>query len=439
MVTSPIETKTQESEAVVLTISICSTHESRKTVRLVSRIAAVALGLVILAWGAAPAEAQRTVFNPNLTLSYLYNSNITYVGDLQESDSSVRFWVNLPVERELKTGNLDFTYTGYVERFDAFEGFDDVGHRMRFSVTTKPGRRSGFAFRVGYLRTQDQGGALIDPDQEDADPTFVLRLRRQALGATMSYEYQFSRRWYGKASLGAQAWQYDDANDDIDVDLPTTFEDRTEGRLYFQIERQVSEKTRMGARFGFRRFDLDLTGLTDAISASFIVNRAFKDRVTMSLELGGYQDSREIEGTGETTEKSGFRGSFRLDKNFRKRHLGLFAAHRLTAGGTRLGTSVNSDFRIFLNDISSRRWGWGVFIRYGRRDPDSPLQQVIDTVEGGLRVQTGVSRTLGLGFLGTYADQLQETSDRSSDFYRLAAFISWYPKGWKNLAVGSGF
>ena len=139
----------------------------------------------------------------------------------------------------LKTGSLEFQYTGYTERFDAFEGFNDIGHRARFAINTKPSRRSGFSFRLGYLRTQDQGGPLIDEDQEDADPTFTRRLQRQALGAVVSFEQQFSRRWYGKVSLGAQGWTYDNVTESEGVEPPPAFEDRTEGSLFFQIDRQV--------------------------------------------------------------------------------------------------------------------------------------------------------------------------------------------------------
>ena len=149
----------------------------------------VVVGLAVLA---GPLSAQRTTFNPRLALSYIYRSNIDFVGVPERDDSSLRLTMVLPVVRSTKTGSARVQYRGYIERFDEFSDLDDVGHRLTFGVDSKPGQRSAVALAGGYLRTQDQS----DPTSLDSTDLFLTeRLLRTRAFLDLGYRRSFSRRW----------------------------------------------------------------------------------------------------------------------------------------------------------------------------------------------------------------------------------------------------
>ena len=400
-------------------------------------VSMVSMSIVLSLASSDPLRAQRNTFDPSLGLRYVFRSNVDYAPIDEESDSSLRLVVNLPLIRDLKKGSLRFSYTGYTEYFDQREDLDNIGHRLNFGVSTQPSRRSSLNFSIGYSRTQDQGGPNYGIVEETEDPTFNRVAQRDRLAARLSYTYQLSQRWYGGVSLGASGWAFDDVEDSP---TPEVSRDRWEAMLAARIGRNVSPSMRVGLVASFSQFDLDLGGITDSVAAALEVQKEIADDVNWTLRVGGFRNETEdaVEGIQDSS-RTGWLAAFNLNKSLRRVALSFLASHGPAAGGYRLGTSVTSTVYVSIVDTHFRRWTWAVFARAGQRDPDIELEPTLKAYEAGFGIQMAVARFLGLSTGGSWVTQDDEIKDGSYSFYRLTAGLTWHPLGRKKISSWTSF
>ena len=386
-----------------------------------------AIGLAVLA---IPASAQRTDFDPRLALSYIYRNNVNFVGEEQRADSSLRFTVVLPVVRTTKKGSASLQYAGYIERFDEFSTFDDVGHRLVVGVDTKPSNRSSFSLKGGYTRTQDQN----DPGSLDSTDFFLTqRVRRDRLFLDLSFGSRFSQRWGWRISGGASDWKFTRVVGEDSNETPLGLEDRSEIRTGFSINRVMSRKSTLGFSLRARRWDLDLSGEQKSFWASLVYGREVADKTDMTLAIGGFRTEQVVLGTPEEEQpwRNGVQGTFQLERSFRRTILNVAAGHSPDAGGSRIGTSVTSYLQVSLADSFYRSWSWVVYGRVARRDPNSDLQKVLDSSSLGGGLQFRLMRFLGLNLGGSYVQQTQQLTSGNLTYYRVTATLAGYPLGWK--------
>jgi len=393
------------------------------------RVGLIGILLLVLV---APLAAQRTTFTPALGLRYAYSNNVEYVVEPEEPDSSLRVYLALPVSRTWQKSNLNFKYLIHAEKFSTFDEFDHVGHRMSLGVASRPTVRSSVGFGLTYQRTQDQGGALTDEADENVDPTFTQRIWQDRYSASLNYSNHLSQRWVATVAASAGKSDFERVTEMEGGDPLTGARNRSEFRTSLTVTRELSALMATGIKFAFQRFDLDTGGVTDTYSVSAVVDRQEAERLTWGLGIGGYRSERSSE-IDEGRVSNGVQGSFRLKRQFKYSDLVFFAGHGVNAGGARLGTSVNSNLRLSLLDSFHRRWGWSLFARWGRRDPQS-LGAVIDTYNAGAGLRAAITRKLAGSLTASYGAQSSDDPDAVfSPYYRAAASLVWTPLGTAGL------
>lgn len=395
------------------------------------RICLIGILLLVLV---APLEAQRTTFTPALGLRYAYTGNVEYVVEPEQSDGSVRVFLALPVSRTWQKSNLNFKYLIHAEKFNTFDDFDHVGHRMTLGVATRPSMRSNFGFGVTYQRTQDQGGPLTDEADEDVDPTFTQRIWQDRYSASLNYSHNLTQLWVATFSASAGRSDFERVTELDDGDPLAGARNRTEFRTSFSATRDLSELMATGIKVAFQRFDLDTGGITDTWSVSAVLDRREAARLTWNMGLGGYWSERET-AIEDQSSSSGVTGTFRLKRQLKYSDFVVFAGHGVNSGGARFGTSVNSNLRLSLLDTFHRRWGWSLFARWGRRDPQS-LGAVIDTYNAGAGLRAAITRKLAGSLTASYGGQSSDAPDvEFSPYYRAAVSLVWTPLGTKDLSA----
>ena len=389
-----------------------------------------AMTLVFGVIAGAPAEAQRTKFDPRLALSYFYRSRVNYFGEQARDDSSLRMTLALPVIREYQKGSLRFIYQGHLEKFEEFDQLDDLGHRLGLDLNWRPSQRSSLNLGGQYWIRRDQ----LDPTSTDTVDLLAFRqLQREQGAIDLGYSWQIGKRWSANVGARAGAYKFNEVVDQPPEVEPDT-EDRSEILGAIGASRRFSDKSGLGFSFGARRFDLDQSGRQDVVSASLVYSREVLDKSSLSLQIGGFsmQTGQFIDDEQQT--RSGVQGSLSINRQFRRLVGILSASHAPNVGGARIGSAVVSHVRIGLADSHFRNWGWALGTTMGYRDPNDPEVVVVQTLTTTAAINVKAHRFLGLNFHLTWADQIKGEDEAGTDFLRVGASLSWQPFGWTKIA-----
>ena len=403
--------------------------------RLLDRLHLVAVALAI--FSALPLAAQRTTFDPSISLGYFYTSNVNIVGEDGPEDSGYRFGVTFPVRHTTKRSSLAFTYSPYFDRFNDFGELDNTGHRASLIFGREVSRRSSLDLSASYLRVQDQG----DPQSEDdGDLLLNRRTQRESTRFDLGFDRQLRNRWRWGFSVGASEWRYDEIEDFEPPEPVAPLEDRKEARGSITVGRNLSERSSFGVRYGYRFFDLEVSGERQVHSASLVWQREVADRLSLSASLGGFWSSGDEFDRGEagSDTQSGIQGSLNLSRTYRRVILGISASHQPSAGGSRPGTATNSRVQLSLSGATEGPWNWGLYARWARRDPIAGAEPTVEGWSLGPRVSVrfGLAQIVGIGFTATYNTQSGGPQTDEADYFRVAANLSIFPLARTRLGGG---
>ena len=387
---------------------------------------------------AIPAAAQKTTFNPAFNLDLFASNNVDYVGDSGRSDRGLHLGLSLPVERSLKRGSIAFNYNPAITLYGEFTELDNISHLVSLEASTQPSRNSSLSFRAGYSKTQEQG----DPRSLDPADLFLdRRTDRERASVDLFYQAQPAERWSWDFSLGASGWLFQEIEDFEEEQPGIPLEDRVEFRGTVGVARTLSPSDSIGLSYGFRFFDLDLSGEETSQSVSLVYQRDIEDRISLGLSLGAFYN------TGDATtgapgsrggEQSGVQGGLSLTRTFRQSSLSFVAGHAPSAGGARIGTSLNGYVGLSYVSANTRYWNWGLLSRVARRDPSNPEQPTIDSFTASIQIGRNLGRQLGIRLGGDYVYQSSSAEVAAdSSYLRGSLGLVWFPLG-RSGVMGGG-
>lgn len=382
---------------------------------------------LLLSLTAMPAAAQRTIFNPSFTLGQVYTDDVGLGGATQQSDSYTRLSVILPVEREWPTGSLSFRYQPTFERFSKLSALDNTGHRGSLAINTSPSRLLSFGLRAAYSRDEQQSQLdSVDP----ADLFLLQRFLQERASGDLRLERRVGPRWQWNFAVGAANWRFTPL-EDVPPETSVVVENRKTltGEVGFQHD--LSRRTSVGFRYGFRRFELELSGEQSSHLASFVVGRSLGERTRWELAVGGFRSNGQALAVGGGPDtRTGAQGTFSFSHDLPEVRFGISASHGPSAGGARAGTSVNSVVALNLSDAGVRKVHWDLFTRFARRDPSDPAQSVDESISVGGALAFEVQRLVDLSLSVRYIDQTSGRTDAAgSSYYRAGLSLVLHPLG----------
>jgi len=380
---------------------------------------------------ASPVAAQRTIFNPALSLYIFYSDDVEF-GPEQVSDTYYRLEVELPVRREFARGAFEFSFAPFLVRYDQSEVFDHDGHRTRATLEFEPSELSALELSGRLQRTQDRGSAR---DLEDPEAFLTSRLSRDLEAASFEYRRRTTGPWsWDVAGLFAST-SFEAVGEAADGDP-----EAPEGREDLSVEvggyRALSERTNVGLRYGRRRYDLEVSGAETLDLVSLFLERQLNRRWELELLAGGYNRSgRPAEDVDLTT--SGPQGTVTLIRTYRRAALTAMAGNLLTSGGELPSTAELRTVEVLLRDAGLRPGGWHLAARYIHRVPSASNLPTTDLTTLSGAVEWAFHRLIGLRFDGFYADQRGEAQFEGS-YYRVGAAIVFHPLGRTRLGGAGG-
>ena len=382
------------------------------------RRTAFALGVLVVGLAPDPCDAQAVLFQPQILVGVGYTDNARILGEEKADTTIYRLGLVLPVTRALRRGSLHFSYSPLFERFQNVEELDNVGHRAAFRLDTSPTEVSSFGLQLAYTRLEDER----DPREEDPALVFLTEpIEREVASVGVSFSRRMSPRWAWATSLGFSDWSFQRVEDTTAV---SSLEDRQETRGSFSLRRRLDEHVSLGGDYDVRHFELTESGAATAHSVGLVLGREVTDRLSVALTLGAYFTEREV---GDST--SGVQGRFSLRRAYRRVTLDLDIAHRPSVGGTHPGTAVTTVAQAGLTGSLSRPWSWGLFGRYGHRNPDLEGQPSLDTAAFGGSIERRFIDVLALRLGASYAEQFADADadvDEAS-VYRADLSLVIYP------------
>lgn len=392
----------------------------------------IGLSSLVAGIGVTPLAAQRTVFNPEVSLEQGYTDNVGYNGTDGTSDSVTRLGLLLPVVRTWPTGNFDFSYAPSAERFADTDSLDNEAHRLRFSLRNQPTRRSNLNFDTSFESSQVQGRVA---SLDGADLVTTARTERDLLRAAFGYGTRISTRWAWNGNLDYADSSYD-LIDDFAPGL-VDVEDRREYGAGLQISRELSTTTSVGVGYRWQRFDLDLSGEETVHSLSATLQRTLSRVMELRAALGGFTSSGDaLAAPGEDDSRSGVQASLGLDRTFRTLRLGLDLSHAPSSGGSLGGTSTDTAFGAALSPTNTGNWSWSTAARLALRDPAIDGEEDVRSVAFEGSVERYFARMLGMRLRAGQVDQSSDDPARDARYYSATLGLVWYPLG--RTAIGGG-
>ncbi len=380
---------------------------------------------------ASSAAAQRTTFNPIVSLEVVYVDNVLYVGEDGADDTALRLSVQLPVVRELEKGSVSFIYTPVLDKYQDFSELDYVGHRLSVAVDTEPTRRSQFAFDVGWTQTQVQGDPEINAPGEGGD-LFISRRTEREVGTVGLF---YRNRVTGRFFWGLNSRYTDSSYSEIDGLATGGAEpigDRSALRNSIDLLAGISRSTRMGVRLGVSNFSLDDGIDEESRDVQLVVEHTLGENSELSFGLGAFE--AEVDGTDET--RDGVQATLAWTRALRRFDVAIAGSHAPAAGGTLDGTSTDSALVFSIAAGLTRRASWGADLAVARRDPADPTLEPIDVVAVGLNIDWNLFRDWSMRLSPLYTRQLGGEAAESL-VLRGGLGLVWAPLG-KTRVGGAG-
>lgn len=401
----------------------------KKPWRLSNQLLHQVLSVCLIGSTAIPATAQKTTFQPSFSLDLFATNNVDYVGDEDRSDRGAGLGLRLPVERTLERGSIAFLYHPVIVAHDEFTELDNIRHLASLAVSTRPSRSSSLSIRAGYLRSQRQG----DPRSVDPADLFLdRRTDRQRASVDLSYQGRLGRHWDWSLAVGGADWKYEEISG-FEEDSPSVpVEDRSEFRSAVNVARILSHASSIGVSYGYRMFDLELSGEETSQSISLVYTREIENRLSLRASMGGFFNSEEA-GSGSAGSlgdgQSGVQVAVSIIRTFRQSSLTFLVGHVPTAGGARIGTSINGYIGVSYTSSGLRDWTWGLYSRLARRDPSDPQLEIIDSFSAGIQVGRHLGRQLAIRLGGNYVYQSGDEVAANDSYLRGQLGLVWFPLG----------
>jgi hypothetical protein len=378
---------------------------------------------------AREAAAQRVEFNPEVQLDVGWTSDVSVGGADETSDTGGRLAVGLPVTRTGERGVLHFRYEpSYVKHSDV-ESLDRDEHRVDADWTRQLGHKSSLFAATNFELEQTQGELQVldlgEPgpgEVRDEDLALTQRTERRWWGAELGYDRHESEVW--SWSLDAR-WALNE-HEPIDEFVPppgteaAQVEDRTELGAGVEVSRRVSRNASVGARYGHREFDLELSPDETSDSLGLTYAHQLSHKLHVGFDVGGARTTDDLD-----EERTDLSAGFDLNRTFRSVLLGVQAEHRPEAGGDIVGTSTDSRFELSVRSAGERRWSWTAMTRYQRRDPTDPGFEVLESAGAAFDVERRFEQWLGLRLGAGHTRQLDPEDDVTGAHVGLV----WYPRG----------
>jgi len=365
------------------------------------------------------AQAQRTLFQPEIFAGASYTDNALLVGNEDNETAIFRLGAVFPVTRTYPGGRFHFSYSPVYDRFRDFDELDNLSHRAALAWSTKPSERSSFGLRTRYARYQDQ-------QISTRLPLFLREpVTRELAALDLSFGRRIARSWDWKGGVGYSIWSFEPVEE---TPSTATLEDREEVRAQLGLRRIIKPGFFVGGEYAVRRFDLDVTGKETAHLLSLTIDRTIQDRLRLAFGVGGFV----TEGDSEEDDQ-GAQGWLTLSRTFLEHTLTLTATHRPSAGGSRLGTSELSTAALGIDGNVGDVWLWGLFGRYARREPNLPEETEIETVGSDGYVERKFRKVVGLRLGVGYAEQTADDPAQEGDVYRANLSLIVYPLGGTRL------
>jgi hypothetical protein len=372
----------------------------------------------------APLRAQRTSFNPIISLDYLYVDNVQYLGDNGTPDSGYRLGIRLPLVRQFRRGTLNLTYSPKFERYQKFEQLNNTGHSLDLGLYVTPTPISKVTLTSSFSRTQDQG----DPADPYGDAFVGRRTERDLAALGFSYRNRLSGRFLWGFNTQFTDTSYKNIEDFVPAGTDLIGRQTLRGSL--DLLRSLSPTTSMGLRLGYGKFRLDDGTDGDSREVGLIVEHALGQRTDFSMGLGVYERedaTPQDPNTGIDNKRSGIQGFMDLRRQLRRASLSLNAKRATTDGGILAGTSTDTSLGFSVSGTAERRWSWSIATRYARREPTDEQRSTIDTLALGLNLGVKLHRRLQLSLSPVYLHQTGNDAGADALVLRGGFGLSWAP------------
>jgi hypothetical protein len=338
---------------------------------------------------ATPALA-KTTFLPNASIGRGYTSNIAYtdVGP-EESDGATLLRVDLPLVIEQPTKVWTLAYRPSYVKYDTFDELDYAEHLVNIGVESTVDRRTTFAYRASYQKTQSQDVPLGGPETDES--FLYYRTDRESIATSLTLGRELSQSWRGIGTFGVQ-WIETDEISDSDIGVPeAALGDRTSYGVDLGALRRMSRRTELGFGYGYTDYEID-PGEDSSIQDLRARMTHQHSRVTsFECSLGGSYRSE--------AENYDLVAGFHVVRAFERGSFRVSAARAAANGDVIAGSYLRTSAEVRYDSELTQKWGWSARSRYAVRDPDDPVESRLRNLRHhlGLRFQGG-----GLGRRGTF-------------------------------------
>ena len=397
-----------------------------------------------LAAETAPAAAERTEFEPAISLAWWRTDNVDVVANEVPADSAADSYatlgVALPLTRNQRWGSIGLSYVGSYTRYDKASVYDNIAHAVFASVTKTLGSEGRLTAETFYALTQDQG----IPDRIGDDDQFLtVRTERTFYGGGLRYD-KTGRRSEIASWLRASRSVFDPIEDTSLPAIPGVVQLLPENRTLFsgsfEYRYSFTRRFSLGPRYdvGYADLQRNANDTYHTFSAAFgyevSEHFSFDGAVGATFHSTAADLERGLPGQDET--RLAWILTLRIDPPLAavqkgKIKLGLDVGISPSGGGALEGTSTNSYARVYIGSGAySSRLDWDVGIRYTRRDATLDTVSTFESagLEGSLQYGLGplFSARVGAGW-GRQLDA--DAGITNASFSSVSAGVVLYPRG----------
>ena len=397
-------------------------------------VAAVAFGAICV----TPALAQKTTFNPSLSVGVGYTNNLNYAGEVTEDsgDVSAGLGVRLPLNRGLRNGSVNLSYFGKISLYQTNSDVDNVSHRLHLNYSHRTRRGSQFRASARYVRTQEQFDSVllpegIKPDDpligpgDDVDLSVTERTNRETASVVISYGWRLGPRWGLGAALNAGRSNFEGGED---------VENRKGYGGSLNLSTDLSRRSQLELGYSYTWVQLEESGDEQIQQGSLTYRQQLSRTLRLDTRLGAFA-VRSVE-TGESD--TGTFGAIGVQFNdglvAGPLRFGFSAGASPSGGGALIGSALNTSVGASMSGVRVKPLNWGLYATYTYRKPfDSTLATSYSTV---LRasVEHTLRRWWSLRFGTSWVTQRSDDPALVAEYARASLSLVAYPLGGTRLA-----
>lgn len=377
-------------------------------------------------------------FNPSLDFAQSYTSNVLFTSGDEISDTYTTVGITFPIRRTTRKSETQFIYRPAYQFYNSDDALDNLSHELSLIATSRPGRSGTVDLRLLYYDGQDQGAA---DSTNGADLTLVPRSTREQGTVGLGFGSRISDRWRWRASANYETLAYSQIQDDTGDPEPVLPQDRTSIGATGLITYDLSSLSSAGFEVEVSQFDIDITGKEDVEGLSFVYQKSGSRNSTFNLRVGGYRSTLDpavpLPPSIDLTQ-TGFQGGFSYGRELRTFGYTIRGSHRPTFGYGNFGTTTDTNLRVLIDKILTRRLDGGLAFRWARSTPRVEVLEELGSVDtaslGGL-LSWQAHPTLLLRLAANVLDQLGSDNPVGDVTFRdVAVFQATFELIWSPLA-----